>query len=83
MGADPAEPERSHPPSPGRALPGCDGANTACPEVAERCISSVSSETHYEKDNYTNIPTHLHVVVSNHADLSDEALAYDQHIMFN
>ena len=34
--ADPAEPEQSHPHSPGRALLGCDGADTACPELAER-----------------------------------------------
>lgn len=34
--ADPAEPGQSHPPSPDRALLGCDGADTACPELAER-----------------------------------------------
>ena len=88
MEADPAEPGRSRPPSPGRALPGCGGANTACPEVAERCISSVSPETHYEECNYANIPAHLHVAVSDHADLWDEALAdyhngFSKHIMFN
>lgn len=35
MEADPAEPGQSRPPSPGRAPPGCDEADTACPELAQ------------------------------------------------
>lgn len=35
MSADPAEPEQSHPLSPDHALPGCDGAGTACPKLVE------------------------------------------------
>lgn len=34
--ADPAGPARLSWPSPGHVLPGCDGANTACPAFAEK-----------------------------------------------
>lgn len=79
MLADPAEPGQSHPPSPDRALLGCGGADTACPELAERRHFHQSKKTgvayiaspvpHHLKGLFRliikqNMPSHLPLVVS-------------------
>ena len=44
--AGPAEPGLSRPPSPGRALLGCDGADKACPEIEKHlCQLRLENET--------------------------------------
>lgn len=53
--ADPAEPEQSHRPSLDRALRGCDGADTACPEKVERHFSQRYRLCNYLKGQFTHI----------------------------
>lgn len=60
--ADPAEPGLSHPPSPGRALLGCDGADKACPEIEKHLCQlqpeKGTSSTDYLKGWFNQKQTH-------------------------